>query len=125
MTGWRDLEAAVDRKIGRSFGELVLLSFLKGGVVDPARPPIDITAVLHVGGDDSKPVGDSNDRFRSRLALGQAELFIDRSTYTGPMPRQGDSVRASDRADRPWFEVAVVSDRYSNLIVLTLGAKRC
>ncbi len=123
MTGWRDLEAAVDRRIGLAFGESVRLSFLTGGVVDPARPAVDIDAVLHVGGDDSKPVGDNADRYRSRLALGQAELFIERSTYAGPMPRQGDSVRANDRAGRPWFEVAVVSDRYSNLIVLTLGAK--
>ncbi|MCX5571478.1 hypothetical protein [Kaistia nematophila] len=123
MTGWRGLEAAVDRRIGLAFGETVRLSFLKGGVVDPARPAVDIRAVLHVGGDDSKPVGDSADRYRSRLSLGEAELFIDRTAYSGPMPRQGDGVRASDRAGQPWFEVAGVSDRYSNLIVLTLGAK--
>ncbi|WP_018183994.1 hypothetical protein [Kaistia granuli] len=123
MANWRNLEAGVDRKVGLTFGESVRLSFLRGGVVDPARPAVDINAVLHVGGDDSKPVGDGTDRYRSRLALGQAELFIDRSTYAGPPPRQGDGLRANDRAGLPWFEVAIVSDRYSNLIVLTLGAK--
>jgi len=123
MANWRDLEAAVDRKVGLTFGESVRLSFLTKGAVDPSRPPVDIRAVLHVGGDDSKPFGDGNDGFRSRLGLGQAELFIDRSTYTGPIPRQGDSLRANDRAGRPWFEVALVSDHYSNLLVLTLGAK--
>jgi hypothetical protein len=123
MANWRDLEASVDRRIGLAFGESVRLSFLKDGTVDPLRPAVEISAVLHVGGDDSKPVGDSNDRYRSRLSLGEAELFIDRSTYSGPMPRQGDSLRANDRAGQPWFEVAIVSDRYSNLLVLTLGAK--
>lgn len=124
MANWRNLEAAVDRLvIGRSFSESVRLSFLKNGAVDPSRPAVEIAALLHVGGDDSKPIGEGGDRFRSRMALGQAELFIDRSTYTGPMPRQGDSIRANDRAGQPWFEVAIVSDRYSNLLVLSLGAK--
>lgn len=121
MAGWRNLEARVDQKISRAFGEPVRLSFLKNGTVDPARPQIEIAAVLHVGGDDSKPLTEGSDRFRSRLLAGQAELFIDRSTYAGPMPRQGDRVRANDRAGQPWFEVAGVSDRYSNLIVLSLG----
>lgn len=122
MVNWREREAAVDRLIFRPAhaGESVRLSFLKSGAVDPDRPAIDIVAVLAAGGDDSKPVSDG-DRFRSRLSLGQAELFIDGSSYSGPRPRKGDRVRANDRAGRPWFEVAAVSDRYSNLIVLSLG----
>lgn len=120
MANWRNLEAAVDQKIGLAFGESVRLSFLKNEIVDPARPAIEINAVLHVGGDDAKPAGMGGD-WRSRLSLGQAELFIDRSTYAGPAPRSGDKVRANDRAGQPWFEIADVSDRYSNLIVLTLG----
>lgn len=121
MVNWRKLEAAVDQKIGRSFGESVRLNFLKNGAVDAARPAVDIVAVLHAGGDDSKPLTDGSDRYRSRLLAGQAELFIDRSTYSGPMPRTGDRVRAEDRAGKPWFEVAGVSDRYSNLLILSLG----
>jgi hypothetical protein len=120
MVDWRKLEAAVDRKIGRAFGESVRLSFLKDGAVDPVRPMADIVAVLHTGGDDSIPIGPGGS-YRSRISAGQAELLIDRSTYTGPLPRQKDKVRANDRAGQPWFEVAAVSDRYSNLIVLTLG----
>ncbi len=123
MVNWRKLEAAVDRKIDRAFGENVRLSFMQrpGGPLDPTRPTIDIVAVLHTGGDDSKPVSDGNDRYRVRLSLGQAELHIDRSSYSGPMPRKGDKVRANDRDGQPWFEVVAVSDRYSNLIVLSLG----
>lgn len=122
MVNWREREAAVDRLIFRPAhaGESVRLSFLKGGGVDPDRQAIDIVAVLAAGGDDSKPIG-AGDHFRSRLSLGQAELFIDSSGYSGPRPRKGDKVRANDRAGKPWFEVAAVSDRYSNLIVLSLG----
>ena len=102
MVNWRNLEAAVDRKVARAFGESVRLSFMDrpGGRLDPARPALEIVAVLHSGGDDSKPIGDGADRYRTRLSLGQAELHIDRSSYTGPMPRQGDKVRANDRAGK-------------------------
>lgn len=48
--------------------------------------------------------------------------MIDRSTYTGSMPKAQDKVRASDRDGMPWFEVSAVSVRYSNLLVLSLGA---
>ena len=120
MPNWRTWEAKVDQKIAGVFGESVRLSFLKDGVVDTDRPAVDITAVLHTGGDDSKPVGVGG-QFRSRLSTGEAELLIDRGTYDGPLPRRGDKVRANDRAGRPLFEVLTVSDRYSNLIVLSLG----
>lgn len=123
MVNWRNLEAAVDRKVGRTFGESVRLSFLKDGVVDPDRPQAEIVAILQVGGDDSNAPGDrvSGGSFRTRLSAGQAELAIDGSSYSGPMPRVGDKVRANDRAGQPWFEIAAVSDRYSNLIVLSMG----
>lgn len=121
MVNWRNLEAAVDQKIGRSFGESVHLKFNRNGVADPDRPAVTISAILHVGGDDSIPLGSSVDRFRTRLSAGKAELFIDRSTYTGPVPVLKDEVRAMDRAGKPWFEVLSISDRYSNLLVLSLG----
>ncbi len=104
--------------MARKFGESVRLSFLKNGTTDPARPLVDIVAILHTGGDDSFAAGTG---MRTRLAAGQAELQIDRSTYTGSMPRQGDRIRANDRYGKPWFEVTTVADRYSNLLVLTLG----
>lgn len=122
MANWRKLEAMVDQKVGRSFGESIRLTFLKDQVIDPDRPFIEIMAVLHVGGDDSKSFSPGpSSTYRTRLSLGEAELFIDRSTYTGPIPVTGDRVRANDRHGMPRFEVAAVSDRYSNLIVLKLG----
>jgi hypothetical protein len=102
------------------WGEAVRLSFLDGAAADPDRPLIDIRAILHVGGDDSKPEAGGL-KYRTRLSAGMAELHIVRSEYDGPMPRQGDRVRATDRVGAPWYEVADVSDRYSNMIVLSLN----
>lgn len=118
MANWRELEAKVDQAEIRLFGERVRLSFLKNGVVDPDRPAVDIDAILHCGGADSFQAGTG---YRTRLAASQAELVIDRSTYTGPMPKKSDKVRAYDRGASVWFEVLTVSDRYSNLLVLSLG----
>lgn len=118
MASWRELEAKVDQTTARLFGERVRLSFLKNGVADPDRPLVDISAILHTGGDDSFAVGTG---FRSRLAAGKAELVIDRSSYAGPTVKTKDKVRALDRAGQPWFEVSAVSDRYSNLLVLSLN----
>lgn len=117
---WRALERRVDGVMGRSFGENVRLSFMDKALVDPTRPAVEIRAVLHVDGDDAKPIGPGGE-WRSRVATGPAELLIDRSTYTGPAPRKGDKVRALDRTGQPLFEVATVSDRDSNLLRLTLG----
>lgn len=117
---WRALEARVDGTMRRAFGENVRLSFLKGSVEDPARPAVEVRAILHVGGDDSVESG-PGDYYRTRMAIGKAELFLDRATYTGPLPRKGDKVRALEREGRPWFEAATVSDRHSNLIVVSLG----
>jgi len=123
MVDWRALEAKVDQTIGATFGEEVRLSFMKNGVADPGRPMIQIRClVFHAGGNDSNAPGSMAEGgvFRTRLSSGEAEVFIDRSTYAGPMPKQGDRVRANERHGQTWWEVATVSDRYSNLLVLSL-----
>lgn len=120
MTNWRTIEAKLDQKIAGTFGESVRLSFMKNGAVDPDRTLATVVAVLHTGGDDSLPM-EGGSQYRTRLTAGKAELVLDRSTYAGPIPRREDRVRANDRVGQPWFEVLSVSDRYSNLIVLSLG----
>lgn len=118
---WRKLEATVDKTVASAFGESVRLSFFtSSGTVDPSRDLVDIRAVLHTGGDDSNTAG-LQDGFRVRLSAGSGELFINRSNYDGPAIRTGDRVRANDRAGQPWFEVHAISDRYSNLLVLSLN----
>lgn len=121
MVDWRTLEAKVDRTIGATFGESVRLSFLAKGAVDPARPQLTISAVLHVAGDAPAAMGGKSDtKFSTHLAAGAAEMVIDRSTYEGPKVEQGDKVQALDRVGKPWFEVAFVSDRHTNLIILSM-----
>ncbi|NJO53787.1 MAG: hypothetical protein HC829_02165 [Bacteroidales bacterium] len=119
MTGWRELEAKVDRRMAQTFGERVRVAFFLNGAIDQAQPAIEITAILHCGGDDSFALGTG---YRTRLSASKAELVIDRSTYTGPMIKTKDKVRALERAGQPWFEVAAVSSKYSNLLVLSLAA---
>lgn len=117
---WRALEARVDGVMQASWGESVRLAFMKGEALDTARPAIELRAILHVAGDRVVASGPA-DTYRTLQALGGSELVLNRATYTGPVPREGDKVRALDRAGKPWFRVANVSDRYSNLIVLNLG----
>lgn len=119
---WRELEAMTDDIVLGSNAETVRLSFLlkAGGATDPARPQWVGQAVLHTGGDDSIGVG-SGGVYRTRLSAAQAELFLTRSTYTGPMPRAGDRVRGMDRVGTPLWEIAGISDRYSHLLVLSLN----
>ncbi|MFT0892949.1 hypothetical protein [Pseudochelatococcus sp. G4_1912] len=115
---WRKLEAAVDSKINASFGEEIRLSFIKNGNADPSRPMVTVRAVLHTGGDEDNGIAN---KFYTHLSAGQAELVLSRAEYAGPAPKQGDRVRANDRAGKPWWEVKSVSDRYSNLWVLLLN----
>ena len=110
--------AAVDQK----FAEPVRLSFLKNGVVDPARPMIEIEAVLRVGeGKNTSVTGGGSAGWRTRIVADKAQLHIDRATYTGPQPKQGDRVKALSRWGEPWFEVADVDDRSHTRLVLNLN----
>lgn len=115
MANWRELERAVDGIVGAAFGEQVRLSFLKSGVADPDRAAATVNAILHVGA-EAAAAG-----FSVKHAASGAELVLDRATYTGPMPKQGDKVRAIDRDAMPWFEVKSVNARHSNLVVCQLA----
>lgn len=116
---WRALEAMTDDIVLGSNDEQVRISFfLPNGTADPARPQWTGRALLHTGGDDSFQAGVG---YRTRLSGGQAELVLGRSTYTGPIIRAKDRVRALDRAGTPLWEVSGVSDRYSHLWVFSLN----
>lgn len=123
MVNWLRLEGIVDKVVGNAFAEPVRISFMKNGAVDPDRPAVDVMAQMHVGSDDSNGVDGSNSQggFRTRLVGGQAELFLERARYMGPMPRQGDQVRATGRTGQPWFGVSNVADHDTSLIVVSLN----
>lgn len=123
MVDWLALESKIDRVVGKTFGESVYLAFLTKGTADPTRPAATISGhVLHVGTEEANSAEPGRaEKFRSRITAGEAELFIDRARYTGPLPRKGDKVRALSRRGQPWFEVALVNDRDTSLAVVTLN----
>ncbi len=112
---WRALERSVDGIVGAAFGESVRLSFLAGGTVDPDRAAVTCRGILYVGA-DAVAAG-----FNVKYSAAAAALVIDRSAYTGPMPKAGDKVRALERTGQPWFEVKSVNDRHSNLLIAELA----
>lgn len=121
---FHDLRDKVLAGVDHFFAEPVRLSFLTkaGGPLDPARPSVEIEAVLRVGEGKSTSVAGSRDAgWRSRIVADKAQLHIDRTAYTGPQPKTGDKVRALSRHGQPWFEVADVDDRSHTRLVLNLN----
>lgn len=119
MVNWRNLEAGLDRKVGRAFGESVRLSPMRGDAPDPERPQIIANGVLCV--EEDAPVEFGSGKFHTDVTASQSRLLLDRATYSGPRLAKGDKVRAMERAGEPVFRVSRVSDRHSNLIIVFLG----
>lgn len=118
----QDAHAAAKFGPNRTKSEPVKLSFLKDGLPDPARPPIEIEAILRAGGGkEANVAGGYSQEWRTRLAAGKAELHIDRAAYSGPQPRAKDRVRALSRHGSPLFEVLRVDDRGETRLILGLG----
>jgi hypothetical protein len=117
------LRNRVVASVDHVFAEPVLLKFNKGGASDPARPSIEIEAVLRVGG--GKETAASGNRidaaWRTRITAQRAELHINRTKYPEIKAVIGDEVRALSRPAEPWFEVLAVDDRGESRLVLQLG----
>lgn len=106
------------------FAEPVKLSFLNKGEVDTTRASVEIEAILRFGGErETSASGEFRNRSSVRVSAAPGQLFIDASTYAGPVIRVGDAVRALARNGQPWFEVLHVSDRGETRIILSLGEK--
>ena len=110
-----------------AFAEPVRLTFIKpDGRVDPARPAIQIEAILRVAGDKSaiNVVNGSS----AVINTGKGELAIDPVIYNGPAITVGTVVRALSRGgpslnSEPTFEVASVYDRTHTRTILELNAR--
>lgn len=111
------------RLVDHVHAEPVRLSFMKGGAVDPARPVVEIEAVLRVGGGKETAVSgrSADSAWRSRIQAQRAELHIDRTRYPLIVARKGDRVKALSRPGEPWFEVLTIDDRGMTRLVLQLG----
>ena len=109
--------AAVDTVMAE---EVQLLFLDRNGRSDTSRPNVSVKGVLRAGGGDARSPSVGNS-WQSRIAAGKAELHIDRATYGDrPMVREGDKIRADERAGRPLWEVSRVDDRHHGRIVLEL-----
>ncbi len=108
------------------FAEPVFLKLNKGGTLDPARPSVEIEAVLRVGGGkETAASGNRSDAsWRLRITAQRAELHIDRTKYPAIEVKPGDEVCAQSRPGEPWFEVLAVDDRGMSRLVLRLGESR-
>jgi len=119
---YHTLRDAVLSAVDHVHAEPVLIRYLKGGVADPARPAVEIEAVLRVGGGKETAVAGGQERsWRTRITAQRAELHIDPVAWPGIDARTGDEVRALARPGQPWFEVLAVDDRGSSRLVLQLG----
>lgn len=106
----------------RAFAETVRLSFLKNGVADPARPAVEIEAILRVGmGKETTAAGALVQSWNVRIRAQRGELHIDRAKYPAIVAKVGDKVKALARQGEPWFEVLGVDDRGNTRLLLELG----
>ena len=122
--GYNDIRGLVVAGADKAFAEPIKVSCLRGGMVDPDRPPIEIEAVLRVGGGNATNMaGGFAQSWRTQLAAGKSELHIDQGKYPNLTLRYGDAIRALSRPGQPWFEVTRVDDRGENRLVLELGEK--
>lgn len=116
---WQHIEAALDRAVFGAFAELVRLSPLKNGVLDPDRPMTTVMAILHSPSVDGS-ISLGNGMITTVSASAHA-LVINRAAYPDIVVRKLDKVRAMSRPGTPLFEVARVSDRHSGIILVELS----
>lgn len=120
MANWQNLTAMATRTADRLFGEPVRLSFLKGGLEDPSRPPQNLRAQLHLPGESDVVPSRSNSSFTTHLVGGTGLLIIQKASFNGIL-RQGDKVRADVREGQPWFDIGTVDVNGAGQIVAQIS----
>lgn len=112
---YRDLAV---RAVDDLMGETLHVLPINAGKIDPARTARDVISPLRVGVEENDGVSGKSKSWGARIASGKARAHISREKYPDLVLRQGDRLRAVERAGRPWFEVDSVGDRdHSRLIV--------
>lgn len=119
---YHHLRDRVLAQVDRVFAEPVRLKFNVNKRADPARPEVQIEAILRVGeGRETNAAGGHARSWRSRITAQRGELHIDRTAYPDVAVMTGDEVQALARPGQPWFEVLAVDDRGMTRLVLQLG----
>lgn len=108
------------KAVDKVMAETLRLFPMKSGVADGTRDQHEFQAVLRSGGEGIDSVGPGGD-WSSRIASGEAMIYIDRTVYAGPAIRVGDRFRSLDRPGQPFFEVLNVNDRQHGRLVLHMG----
>lgn len=109
-------------QVDKTFAEPVRVAFFRNGALDPAKPAVEIEAVLRVGGGKETSVaGRDVQSWRTSILAQKAELHIDRARYPDLKVAKGDRLRGLARPGQPWWEVLAVEDRSDTRLVLQLG----
>jgi len=103
------------------WGEPVRLSFLKEGLVDPARPQIELRAQLHLPEEVDGKLGRSASQFSTEVVSGVGRLIIQKAGFEGQKLLSGDQVRGLEREGAHWFEIISVDSRGNDQIVAQIS----
>lgn len=118
MVNWRALEAACDAKVVGGYSELVRHSPMKNGVADTTRTAREIRGLLHTpAAAGAITLGDG---MMTTLAASEGAMVIERAKYPDVVFAAKDKIRALDLPGAPVWEIRIVNDRFSSIIVLVL-----
>ena len=121
MANFQQIQADAIRVVDRVMAEDLLLFPLTGGRVDATRRGGPVRGVLRVGRNtDKNAAGEPGAAWAQRIAMGKAELHVDRA---GALDiHKGDKLRAIERPGAPWFEVLSMTENAHGRLVIDLGA---
>ena len=117
---WKALEAATDKAVLSTFGELVRHAPMNpSGKPDTTRSTRDIRGVLHT----PTPAGTINlaNGIVTTISASESALAINRADYPDLVLKQRDRIRGLELPGQPWWEVKTVNDRFSGVIVVALN----
>ena len=118
MVNWRALEAACDAKVVAGYSELVRHSPMKNGVADPTRTAREIRGLLHTpAAAGAVSLGDG---MMTTLAASEGALVVERAAYADVAFAVKDKIRALELPGTPAWEVRIINDRFSSIVVLVL-----
>ncbi|WP_375261851.1 hypothetical protein [Palleronia sp.] len=94
---------------------------LNKGEADATRTRTDLQGVLRTGNADEKNVAGTSTSWGSRIVSGKARAHFSRVAYPELAIRDGDKLRAMDRAGQPWFSVSSIDDRNHGRLIAELN----
>ena len=107
--------------VERVHGDLLRISFMANGKLDPDRSQIEVRAIVSVSEPELMQFrGGGKNAMRGEVGACHAVLYLDHATYTGPALRVGDKIRALEKPGQPVWQIAQVADRDQGLMKFPL-----